>query len=98
MESELLELLLLFLVIYFLISLVFRYLRAQRDQENENNDSDANGAETLHPPSVRDHDADATGQQPKPGVIICPHCGTENDPYFQYCSSCISELGSKSIS
>jgi hypothetical protein len=92
MESELLELLLFFLVIYFLVTLVFRYLRAQRDQENETDDSDVNEAETLQPASVRDRDADATSRQSNRGVGICPHCGTENDPYFQYCNSCVREL------
>lgn len=94
MKSELLELLLLFLVIYFLVSFIIRYLRSQRDQEHENGDSDATGVETGQSRAGWNHDSDTNERQSKSGhsVVTCPHCGTENDPDFRYCSSCISEL------
>jgi len=40
--------------------------------------------------AVRERSADV--EAPREGTVQCPTCGTPNDPQFQFCRRCVSEL------
>lgn len=95
MEVGPLKLFVLLVIIYLFLAVVFQYIRSQSSQENETNDTDTDREEEIQFPVVRDRGPNTNGKRSKRGqnsVVTCSFCGTENDPDFQYCRKCITEL------
>jgi hypothetical protein len=77
---------------------LYRVLSAEREQTEAPTDSveRIGSAATDEPPSAGPQpDPERSGSRP---TVPCPICGTSNDPSFQFCRQCVSDLSGGAMS
>lgn len=77
----------------------YRALSAER----ETDDSPADAIDQFR--SVASDETPRTEPEPEPDLdgagqsaVVCPTCGAQNDPSFQFCRRCVSQLSGSSVS
>lgn len=87
------------LVVIHAVFAVYLYRVLSSERERDGSPGDAidrfrSAASDETPRTEPESDPDGTERS----TVVCPTCGAQNDPSFQFCRRCVSQLSGASVS